>query len=117
MKPNAANEWVKHRYFQWLRNAKQMADKSVDQIAMGLDRFEEFTSRRDFKLLRIEQAEPFKKHLAKLNSLRSGDRLSKADDKLDPLRHARFRALACRPARLPDAADTERRGLFQPITP
>jgi len=29
MKPNAANERVKHRYFQWLRNAKQMADKSV----------------------------------------------------------------------------------------
>jgi len=78
MKPNAANERVKHRYFQWLRNAKQMADKSVEQVAMGLDRFEEFTSRRDFKLLRIEQAEPFKKHLAKLNSLRSGDRLSKA---------------------------------------
>ena len=78
MKPNPANERLKHRYFEWLRNAKQMAHKSVEQVAMALDRFEEFTNRRDFKLLRIEQAEPFKKHLAKLNGQRSGDRLSKA---------------------------------------
>lgn len=78
MKPNPTNERLKHRYFEWLRNAKQMADKSIEQIAMALDRFEEFSNRRDFKSLRVEQAEPFKKHLAKLDGQRSGERLSKA---------------------------------------
>ncbi len=78
MKPNPTNERLKHRYFEWLRNAKQMADKSVEQIAMALDRFEEFSNRRDFKSIRVEQAEPFKKYLAKLNGQRSGERLSKA---------------------------------------
>lgn len=78
MKPNPTNERLKHRYFQWLRNARQMADKSVEQVAMALDRFEEFTNRRDFKSLRVEQAEPFKKHLAKLEGQRSGERLRKA---------------------------------------
>lgn len=78
MKPNPVNERLKHRYFEWLRNAKQMADHSVEQIAMALDRFEDFSNRRDFKSLRVEQAEPFKKHLAKLKGQRSGEGLSKA---------------------------------------
>jgi len=78
MKPNPVNERVKHRYFQWLRDAKQLAEKSIEQVAMALDRFEEFTQRRDFKQLRVEQAGPFKKHLAKLDGKRSGEKLSKA---------------------------------------
>lgn len=78
MKPNPANERLKHRYFAWLRNARQMAEKSVDQVAMALDRFEEFTHRRDLRQLRVEQAEPFKRYLAQLDGKRSGIRLSKA---------------------------------------
>mgnify|MGYP001224215314 CR=1 FL=1 len=78
MKLNSANERLKHRYFQWLRDAKQMNEKSVEQVAMALDRYEQFSNRRDFKLLRVEQAGPFKKHLAKLNGKRSGTPLSKA---------------------------------------
>lgn len=78
MKLNPANERLKHRYFEWLRNAKQMAEHSVEQIAMALDRFEDFNKRRDFKGLRVEQADPFKKHLAKLKGQRSGEGLSKA---------------------------------------
>jgi len=76
--PNPANERLKHRYFEWLRNARQMAEHSVEQTAMALDRFEEFSNRRDFKNLRVEQAEPFKRHLAKLKGRRSGEGLSKA---------------------------------------
>ncbi|MBK8086486.1 MAG: site-specific integrase [Devosia sp.] len=78
MKPNPSNERVKHRYFQWLRNARQKNDKTIDQVAAALDRFEEFSRRRDFGSLRVEQAGPFKKHLASQNAARSGTRLSKA---------------------------------------
>lgn len=78
MKPNPGNERLKHRYFEWLRNAKQMAEHSVEQIAMALDRFEEFSNRRDFRNLRVEQAEPFKRYLGKLDGKRSGERFSKA---------------------------------------
>jgi len=78
MKPNPANERVKHRYFHWLRNAGQMSEKAIDQVAMALDRFEEHTGRRDFRQLRVEQADAFKKHLASLDGKRSGTRLSKA---------------------------------------
>ena len=78
MKPNPANERLKHRYFQWLRDAKQMSEKSVEQVAMALDRFEEFSNRRDFRQLRVEQAGPFKKHLGKSDGKRSGVPLSKA---------------------------------------
>lgn len=78
VKLNSANERLKHRYFQWLRDAKQMNEKSVEQVAMALDRYEQFSNRRDFKLLRVEQAGPFKKHLAKLDGKRSGTPLSKA---------------------------------------
>lgn len=78
MKPNPANERLKHQYFHWLRNADQRADKSIEQVAMALDRFEAFSNRRDFRQLRVEQAQPFKKHLAKLKGQRSGAGLSKA---------------------------------------
>lgn len=78
MKLNPVNERLKHRYFQWLRDAKQMNEKSVEQVAMALDRYEQFSNCRDFKLLRVEQAGPFKKHLAKLDGKRSGTPLSKA---------------------------------------
>lgn len=78
MKPNPANERVKHRYFRWLRDAKQMSDKSIDQVAMALDRFEDCTQRRSFKQLHVEQAGPFKKYLSKLEGKRSGAPLSKA---------------------------------------
>jgi integrase len=78
MKLNPSNERLKHRYFQWLRDARQMAEKSIEQVAMALDRFEDFTQHRDFKQLRMDQAGPFKKHLAKANGKRSGDKLSKA---------------------------------------
>ena len=72
LKLNPKNERLKHRYFEWLRGAKQMNEKSVEQVAMALDRFELFTNRRDFKQLRVEQAGPFKKYLAKLEGKRSG---------------------------------------------
>lgn len=78
MKLNPANERLKHRYFGWLRDARQLGDHSIDQVAKALDRFEEYTRRRDFKDFRTEQASGFKKHLAVQHGQRSGERLTKA---------------------------------------
>lgn len=78
MKPNGANERIKHRYFAWLRNAGQKSEKAIDQVAMALDRFEHYTARKDFRSFRVEQADAFKKYLATVDGKRSGTALSKA---------------------------------------
>lgn len=78
MKPNGKNELIKYRYFAWLRNAMGKGEHAIDQVAMALDRFEDYTGRKDFKLFRVEQAAAFKRHLASLNGKRSGTKLSKA---------------------------------------
>lgn len=78
MELNAGNERLKHRYFTYLREARQLGEHSIDQVAKALDRFEEHTRRRSFRELRIEQAISFKKRLATLNSKRGDRRLSKA---------------------------------------
>ena len=78
MKINATNERVKHRYFDYLREARQLGSHSVDQAAKALDRFEEFTKRRSFREFRTEQAVAFKHRLSTQTAQRSGERLSKA---------------------------------------
>jgi integrase len=77
-KPNPANERLKHRYFSWLRNAKQLGDHSVSQVAMALDRFEDYTHRRSFVEFHTGQADGFRKYLDTQSGKRSGTRLSRA---------------------------------------
>lgn len=78
MELNAANERLKHRYFSYLREARQLGEHSVDQVAKALDRFETHTRRRAFREFRTEQAVSFKRHLTTTESLRGKGRLSKA---------------------------------------
>lgn len=78
MELNAANERLKHRYFCYLREARQLGEHSVDQVAKALDRFETHTRRRSFREFRTEQAVSFKKYLATLDSKRRDGRISKA---------------------------------------
>jgi integrase len=78
MKINPANERLKYRYFDYLRETRSLGEHVIDQVAKALDRFEEHTVRRPFREYRTEQAISFKKALAKLNARRSGERLSKA---------------------------------------
>lgn len=78
MKLNPANERLKHRYFSYLRNARQLGEHSIDQVVKALDRFEEHTRRRAFREFRTEQAESFKKALANTRVQRGDGRLSKA---------------------------------------
>ena len=78
MKLNASNERIKHRYFSYLREARQLGEHSIDQVAKALDRFEEYTRRRSFRNFHIKQAIGFKRDLANQNGRRTGHRLSKA---------------------------------------
>jgi integrase len=78
MKPNPANERIKHEYFAYLEQARRLNEHSVDAVAKALDRFETYTNRRDFKTFHREQAIAFKAHLAEQLNARTGERISKA---------------------------------------
>lgn len=77
-KHNAANERIKRAYFIYLREARRRNDKSVDEVAKALSRFEETTSHRDFARFHREQAVSFKRKLDEQLSARTGERLSRA---------------------------------------
>lgn len=77
MKTNAANERIKHEYFEYLKEARQLDSRSVDAVAKALARFEVYTKVRDFKTFHREQAIGFKKNLAAQLNARTGDKLSK----------------------------------------
>jgi integrase len=78
MKTNPANERIKHEYFSYLKQARQLNEHSVAAVAKALDRFETYTKRKDFKRFHREQAIAFKTHLAEQLNARTGERLSKA---------------------------------------
>lgn len=58
------NERIKHKYFNYLREAKRYSEPSVDAAAMALARFEEYTGYRDFKSFHIDEAVGFKRQFA-----------------------------------------------------
>lgn len=77
-KNNPANERIKRAYFIYLREARRRSDKSVDEVAKALSRFEEATGWKQFARFHREQAVAFKRKLDGQLSVRSGERLSRA---------------------------------------
>ena len=71
---NANNERIKRRYFVYLKDAKRHSEPTVDAVAKALNRFEDYTRYRDFKVFRIERAVAFKKSLAEQRGQRSGEK-------------------------------------------
>lgn len=63
-KYNAANERLKRRYEQYLREARGQDDKSIDKVRAALVKFEESTKFKPFKAFRIDQARQFKDALS-----------------------------------------------------
>ena len=63
-KHNAANERIKRKYLQFLKEAKQKDEASIDAVAAALARFEASTGYRSFKDFHREQAIAFKRRLA-----------------------------------------------------
>jgi integrase len=78
MKTKAENVRIKHAYFAFLKEAKQLNEHSVNAVASSLDRFETFTGGRDFKKFHREQAIAFKAALSGQLNVRTKERLSKA---------------------------------------
>ena len=77
-KYNSINERIKREYFAFMKEAKRQSETTVDAAAKALNRFEEYTGYKDFKVFHFKQAIAFKKHLAKQKGQRSGKKLSKA---------------------------------------
>jgi integrase len=77
-KHSAENQRIKRQYFAYLKEAKRHSEPTVDAVAKSLNRFEVYTTHRDFKLFHIQQATAFKKHFAEQHGATSGAKLSKA---------------------------------------
>lgn len=77
-KHNPANERIKRKYFDFLKEAKGHSEPTVDAAAKALNRFEVYSKFRNFKTFHHEQAVAFKRHLANQKGKRSGKKLSKA---------------------------------------
>ena len=75
-KRHPANERVKRRYLQFLKDAKGRDEASLDAAAKAISRFEEHSKCRDFSKFHIEQARAFKAHLIELSNVRTGKPLS-----------------------------------------
>jgi integrase len=78
LKHNPDNERIKHKYFNFLKNASRVSEATVDGVAKALARFEEYTKYKDFKTFRHEQATGFKKFLIEQKSQRKDTKLSKS---------------------------------------
>jgi integrase len=77
-KTNPANERWKTEYLDFLKEAYGRNEATLDRIAKSIDRFEESTGRKDFRLFHRKQAVAFKAKLASMRNARSGESLSKA---------------------------------------
>src|SRR5918992_739895 len=75
---NAKNERIKRHYLEYLKEARQLSESSLDGVAKALKRFEIDTKFRDFRTFRSEQAVAFKRHLSEQANGRTGEPLSKA---------------------------------------
>lgn len=93
---NAENERIKRTYFRFLEQSMGRKSVSVDAVAKALNRFEEHTGYKSFKMFHIEQAIGFKRRLASQCNARTGEPLSKATlcSTLQALK-AFFQWLAC----------------------
>src|ERR1700677_630953 len=76
IKRNGANERIKRRYLQHLKETKGRDEASLDAVAKAIARFEDHAKNRDFKKFHVEQARAFKAHLASTRSERTSESLS-----------------------------------------
>jgi site-specific recombinase XerC len=75
---NPENERTKHRYLAFLGDAKRLSEDSVDQVAAALADFEIATGFKEFGQYRPEQAQSYKRRLAKAAHPKTGRPLAKA---------------------------------------
>jgi integrase/recombinase XerD len=77
-KYNEQNERTKRDYYRYLKEARKQSDASIDVIAAAINRFEAYSSCKDFKSFHREQAIAFKHKLAAQLNQTTGKPLSKS---------------------------------------
>lgn len=77
-KHNANNVRVTRKYCIFLKEAKRQNEASIDGVAKAINRFENYTKFKDFKLFHYQQAIGFKKHLTNQKNEVTNKPLSKA---------------------------------------
>jgi len=70
------NEWIKRKYFTFLKEAKRHNEPTIDTAAKALSRFEEYNKYRDFKAFHLQQTIAFKNCLADQKGQQSREKLS-----------------------------------------
>lgn len=65
------NERIKHEYLDFLKEAKQHSEPTVDAAVKALSRFEEYNRCKGFKAFHVEQAVTFQMYLPEQMSQRS----------------------------------------------
>lgn len=71
-----ANEKIKRRYLQFLKDAKGRDEASIDMVAKAIERYDEYHRRKDWRKFNIEQPRAFKAHLSEETNVRTGQPLS-----------------------------------------
>ncbi|WP_299667404.1 hypothetical protein [uncultured Psychromonas sp.] len=64
--------------FFFLKEAKRQNESSIDGVAKAINRFEQYSKFKDFKLFHFQQAVGFKKHLTNQKNEATNNPLSKA---------------------------------------
>lgn len=74
---HSQNERIKHEYFVYLKNARQLAPITISSIQKSIFRLEEFTSFKNFRTFGKRQAIEYKAHLQNTLAVRSKKPLTK----------------------------------------
>ncbi|PHR95109.1 MAG: recombinase XerC [Oceanobacter sp.] len=77
-KHNPNNVRINRKYCIYLKEAKRQDESSIDGVAKAINRFEQYTKFKDFKLFHHQQAMSFKKHLTNQKNATTNKPLSKA---------------------------------------
>ncbi|MDX2367745.1 MAG: site-specific integrase [Colwellia sp.] len=77
-KHNPNNVRINRKYCLFLKEAKRQDESSIDGVAKAVNRFEQYTKFKDFKLFHHQQAVGFKKHLMNQKNETTNKPLSKA---------------------------------------
>jgi integrase len=75
---NPTNEKMKHKYFVYLKEAKQLSKSTVSSVSKAIIRYEEFTKFEDLGKFNKQKAVTFKSKLAGTKNKAKGEPLSKS---------------------------------------
>lgn len=75
---NPSNVRIARKYCIFLKEAKRQNESSIDGVAKAINRFEQYTKFKEFKLFHHQQAVGFKKHLTNQKNETTKKPLSKA---------------------------------------